>query len=78
MNKWLAVMALGAAMAVVGCKSDGEADSSDPKKMSLNTKSACNAECHGDEAAASAEPKKLSAGASSECQTQCPAGAKAK
>ena len=80
MNKWLAVMALGAAMAAAGCESDGNGtDTSDPKKMSLNANSACKTECHtADKTAAAAEPKKLSAGAKAECQTQCPIAAKAK
>jgi hypothetical protein len=74
MSKWMAVAALGAMMAMVGCDNNKD-DASDPMKMSQNGKSHCT-ECA---AKKDAEPKKLSAAAApaakSDCQTQCPAGA---
>jgi hypothetical protein len=78
MSKWMAVAALGAMLAVVGCDKNKD-DSSDPMKMSSSSKSSSSssscAECSGAKKNA-AEPKKLSAGsASADCQTQCPAGA---
>ena len=74
MSKWMAVAALGAMLAVVGCDKNKD-DSADPMKMSSNSKSSSCAECSGAKKAAG-EPKKLSAGsASADCQTQCPAGA---
>jgi hypothetical protein len=74
MSKWLAVMALGAAMAAVGCDNN-KSDSGEPMKMSGGA-----AKCGDcDKAAKAAEPKKLSAGAKSDCQTKCPSeAAKAK
>ena len=71
MSKWIAVMALGAAMAAAGCdknKHDGE-----PMKMSGGA-----AKCGDcDKAAkAAAEPKKLSAGAATtDSQKKCPSDA---
>ncbi|MEA2709085.1 MAG: hypothetical protein QOF78_1686 [Phycisphaerales bacterium] len=71
MSKWFAVIALGASMAVVsGCNCNKEGDSTDPKKMSLTSGSACKTECSKD-----AAPKKLSASAGTDCKSQCPAGA---
>jgi hypothetical protein len=72
MSKWLAVAALGAMIAVVGCDKNKE-HGDDPMKMSANSSSSCQS-CEGKKAA---EPKKLSAAAASpDCQTKCPAGAK--
>ncbi len=68
MSKWLAVMALGAAMAAAGCENNKD-DGSDPMKMSSGTSSCCNSK-------KAAEPKKLSTDAAkADCQTKCPAGA---
>jgi hypothetical protein len=36
MSKWLAVMALAASFVVVGCKAEGEVDTTDAKKMSID------------------------------------------
>ena len=70
MSKWIAVAALGAMLAVVGCDKNKD-ESADPKKMSLDSKSSASCtECTG--AKKEAEPKKLSAAAAA---TQCPAGA---
>ena len=73
MSKWMAVAALGAMMAVVGCDNNKD-DASDPMKMSAGAKSSCT-ECPSGKK--EAEPKKLSAApaAKADCQTQCPAGA---
>jgi hypothetical protein len=74
MSKWMAVAALGAMMAVVGCDNNKD-DASDPMKMSASPKSSSCTECSS--AKKEAEPKKLSAApaAKADCQTQCPADA---
>ena len=75
MSKWMAMAALGAMMAVVGCDNNKD-DASDPMKMSAGAKSSSSCtECTS--AKKEAEPKKLSAApaAKADCQTQCPAGA---
>ena len=74
MSKWMAVAALGAMMAVVGCDKNKD-DSGDPMKMSASAKSSSCTECTS--AKKEAEPKKLSAApaAKADCQTQCPADA---
>ena len=74
MSKWMAVAALGAMMAVVGCDKNKD-DSGDPMQMSTSAKSSSCTECTA--AKKEAEPKKLSAApaAKADCQTQCPAGA---
>jgi len=47
MNKWMAVAALGAMLAMVGCdKNKKEESSTEPQKMSVNAKSSCT-ECTG-------------------------------
>jgi len=73
MSKWMAVAALGAMLAVVGCDKNKD-DSGDPMKMSAGAKSSSCSECTS--AKKEAEPKKLSAAAAkADCQTQCPADA---
>ena len=73
MSKWIAVAAMGAMLAVVGCDNNKD-DGTEPQKMSLSSTSGHCAECDA-AAKKQAEPKKLSADAkSADCQTQCPAG----
>ena len=81
MRKWMAVMALGAAMAAAaaGCENNKADDASaEPQKMSLSSgsKSECCASKKAT-AAAAAEPKKLSAASAdkADCASKCPTGA---
>ena len=75
MSKWMAVAALGAMLAVVGCDNNKD-DASDPMKMSAGAKAADCSACPSGKK--EAEPKKLSSAApaaKADCQTQCPADA---